>query len=195
MNFGRSARGLLALPALAATAWAVMAGTGAATDCAIPIDSDGRIDPGRLAAALGACSGTTAQGTLAEVLDFGIDEIACSTPDTQGNRVPPGVPAHRLGSAHCACAGPDLRPARGCQGGGESGGDLETVILHPASGSGPAAPPPADVTLKPFRPDTVEIVAFQMATRDEMVPGLWRVEIRRGGRILAAQSFELTHPW
>ena len=81
------------------------------------------------------------------------------------------------------------------RGGGESGGDLETVILHPASGSGPAAPPPADVTLKPFRPDTVEIVAFQMATRDEMVPALWRVEIRRVGRILAAQSFELTHPW
>ena len=180
------------LPVLAVAAWGASGAPGAAADCAIPLDSDGRIDPGRLAAALAPCSGTTADGSWAEVVDFGIYEIAYSAPDAQGNRVP-------LGYRH---AGWDRRIPLSpglifglravVRGGGEGGGDLETVIVHPATGSDPAAPRPADVTVKPFRPDTVEIVAFQMATKEEMVPGIWRIEIRRGGRILAAQSFELT---
>ena len=67
------------------------------------------------------------------------------------------------------------------------GETLQFLTIHPASaGSDDMV---TSIESKPAQLNTIENVLFYFGDEAELIPGLWRMEIRLGNRILATQAF------
>ena len=176
-----------------------------AADCIVPIEADGRIDPTRMAVALAKCAqnagladGVTPSkavepsvAVLAEVADFGRYEPVISTPEGGG--------ASRITGYRHADWSREIKAQIGAVTGLRAAlftpdlasGELEFIVIHPPFGGDGSGDPVAEVTRKALTHGKVEMHAFVFEIEAEMVPGIWRFEIRQSGGILAAQSFIL----
>lgn len=177
-----------------------------AAECLVPIEADGRIDPARMAVALAECAQNAGvaggvnppkaeappAAVWAEVADFGRYEPVMSTPESGGASRITGYRHADWSREIKARIGTVIGLRAAIYAPGPASGELDLVVIHPPFGGDGSGDPVTEVTRKALTNGKVEMHAFVFEAEAELVPGIWRFEIRQAGSILAAQSFVLS---
>ena len=157
-----------------------------AQTCTIPMSGDGRIDAAELSDALAACAAAPDTDVWAEVIDFGSYDVLT---DADGERA---VGFKHAGWDREIALAPGLIFGFRFVLGADT--DQErlpvTIVTTPPSGSG----------LQPQRSDQSALTnspvpaLFLIGDPKFEMPGLWQIDLRFGGQIVARQHFFLTDP-
>lgn len=124
-----------------------------------------------------------------EVLDQGTYEIQYSTPSDDAEREVTGI-RHVSWSREIEMKIGALFGFQALVMAGLPDKDItiETVVRPPATANDPT---PAEIVTSTITPGQVKGVFFVIGSERFMIPGLWRLELRSRGIILAAQRFQL----
>lgn len=158
--------------------------------CTIPYDAGGQVQLSILSQALSDCAQVAP--IWSEIVDQGTYEILYNAPEGNAERQVTGV-SHATWSRDIEMKIGALFGFQALVMAQDSDADLttETIVHPPSTANGPR---PAEIVTATTAPGQVTGAFFLIGSERFMIPGLWRIELRSNGIILAAQRFNIVNP-
>ena len=158
-------------------------------NCTLPFDATSRISIQEMSEALAACAEAQQPTIWFEIADQGRYELLFSAAEGASNRKVTGI-AHIGWEREIPL---EIGVVFGFRAiayvsGALSGETIEIVTYPPDGPNGPTTP---EIQQQPLEPGRLEAALFLIGSDRYLLPGEWRIEIRRGKQILAAQRFTL----
>lgn len=158
-------------------------------NCTLSFDQNAQIDLANLSRALSDCADDATAPVWSEFIDRGTYQLNYSAPKGSENRRVTGI-SHVNWAQDIPLKVGTLFGfrARVMIEGASDGETLQIITYFPNGPEGARTP---DITTKPLTAGAVEAALFLLGSDALLIPGEWRIELRHGKQIIAAQRFLL----